>query len=238
MAVDRRSVEMLLFAFLARYMIRPLCKQVWGMTAYLDLSSTGGPRLSSYWEVSCRPSSNTFRLAPSHVLSLIFSISHQILSTSHLARLPVIAFPMTGYFDWNQDYDSGGVAHAIRFMLLILWQMRMIPKNYNKSWFSRAAQAGPESKTTAGEQEMPQGEIQRLLHWTGRLQVNPPPHHHDHDHVFFSSPSWSCSSSFSSSSPGPWSPTRCRTASEAAEMQILVLQSRQSPGQHQSEIVM
>ena len=34
----------------------------------------------------------------------------------------------------------------------------------NKSWFSRAAQAGPESKTTAGEQEMPQGEIQRLLH--------------------------------------------------------------------------
>ena len=128
MAVDRRSVEMLLFAFLARYMIRPLCKQVWGMTAYLDLSSTGGPRLSSYWEVSCRPSSNTFRLAPSHVLPLIFSISHQILSTSHLARLPVIAFPMTGYFDWNQDYDSGGVAHAIRFMLLILWQMRMIPK--------------------------------------------------------------------------------------------------------------
>ena len=109
MAVDRRSVEMLLFAFLARYMIRPLCKQVWGMTAYLDLSSTGGPRLSSYWEVSCRPSSNTFRLAPSHVLPLIFSISHQILSASHRARLQVIAFPMTGYFDWNQDYDSGGV---------------------------------------------------------------------------------------------------------------------------------
>ena len=26
-----------------------------------------------------------------------------------MARLPVIAFPMTGYFDWNQDYDSGGV---------------------------------------------------------------------------------------------------------------------------------
>ena len=88
MAVDRRSVEMLLFAFLARYMIRPLCKQVWGMTAYLDLSSTDRAAFIELLRtfLSSRSSDTTTTDCPKSYLTtdiiyIFLNISHKILSS-------------------------------------------------------------------------------------------------------------------------------------------------------------